>query len=110
MLKMRISLGLALVVAVLTAVVGLTQGVRPLTLLLRISVSLALFGLGSFLLSSLAEAWLKRRLAAANAKGRKIDITDTASTSTDELINPSYTGHQFSPFNPDNFERLSTKE
>lgn len=111
MFKFRIAFGLALIVAFLTAVVGLTQGARPLTLLFRTFVSLAVFGLGGYLLGTLAEIWLARRLAKVNAKGQKVDIIDKDSAiSVDELINPSHASPQFNPFVPDNFDRISTRE
>lgn len=111
MLKLRVSLGLALVVAVLTATVGLVQGARPITVLYRTVSTLAGFSLGGYLAGCLAEAYLKRRLAGVKPKRQGVDIiSKDGAIDNDELLNPSHATPQFSPFVPENFEQITAKE
>jgi len=111
MIKLRISLGLALVVAILTAIVGLVQGARLITVFYRTVISLAGFSLGSYLAISLIEMYLKRRFDGVNPKRQKLDIiSKDGIIENDELLNPSHAAPQFSPFVPENFEQITAKE
>jgi hypothetical protein len=111
MLKLGIALGLALVVAVLTAAVGLVQGARPLTILFRTGVSLGVFFLGGFLAVTLLQHYLERRLAEIKPQGKNIDIiSKDGIIDNDELLNPPPATPEFKPFVPGNFDQVTAKE
>jgi hypothetical protein len=111
MMKLRISLGLALVVAVLTAAVGIVQGVRPLTLLYRTGMAFAGFSLAGYLTTMAAERYLRRHFDAVKPKRQNIDIiSKDGIIDNDELLNPAHASPQFSPLTPENFEKLTTKD
>jgi hypothetical protein len=110
-LKLRLALCLALIVAVLTASVGLAQGVRPLTVLYRTFISLLVFGVGGYLLGCVAESFLTRWLESVKPKGQKVDIlSEDGLLSGDELLNPSHAAQPFSPLIPYDFEQISSKD
>lgn len=111
-MKLRLALGLALIVAVLTAGFGLMHGVRPLTVLYRTFISLLVFAVGGYILGSGAELLLARWLAGIKPKGQNVDIVseDDGLVTNDELIHPSHAAQPFSPLDPNELERLSTKE
>ncbi len=110
MVKLRIALGVALVVAVLTAAVGLVQGVRLPTVLYRTAISLVGGALAAYLAAHLAEAYFRRRFADIKVSGKKVDITSKDGLiENDELLNPSHATQQFSPFVPESFEQISVK-
>ncbi|HWQ62172.1 MAG TPA: hypothetical protein VN521_07665 [Negativicutes bacterium] len=111
MLKLCISLGVALVVAVLTATVGWVQGARPLTVLYRAMITFAGFSLVGYLAGLTVDGYLRRRLADVKPKRQSIDIiSKDGIIENDELLNPAHASPQFSPLSPDNFEQLTTKD
>jgi len=111
MLKLWISLGLALVVAVLTATFGLMQGARPLTVLYRAGITFAGFALGGYLAGLAAEGYLRRRFADVKPKRQSVDIiSKDGIIANDELLNPAHASPQLGPLTPDSFEQLTTKD
>jgi hypothetical protein len=112
MLKLRVSLGLALVAAFLTAAVALVQGARPLTILYRTAVSLGGFLIGGYLAATLIQLYLGRRLAGVKPQGKNIDIVSKEGIiSNDELITPPpEAAPKFSPFVPESFEQVTAKD
>jgi len=110
LVKLRIALGLALVVAGLTAAVGLVQGLRLPTVFYRTAISLAGFALAAYLAANLAESYVRRRFAGIKLKRNKVDIiSKDGIIDNDELLNPTHATPQFSPFVPENFEQISVK-
>ncbi len=110
MVKVRIVLGLALIVACLTAAVGLVQGLRLPTVFYRTAISLAGSALAAYLAVYLAESYVRRRFADIKPKRNKVDIiSKDGIIENDELLNPTHTTPQFSPFVPENFEQISVK-
>jgi hypothetical protein len=110
MLKLCIALGLALVVAAFTAVFGLMQGVRPVTVLYRAVVSLAGFTLAGYLAGIVAESYVRRRFEGIKPRGNKVDIISKDGViENDELLNPSHASPQFAPFVPDSFDKITAK-
>jgi hypothetical protein len=111
MLKLRLALGLALIVAILTASVGLVQGIRPLTVLYRTFISLVVFAVGGYLLGGYAEKVVDSWLASIKPKGQKVDIiSEDGFVTGDELLNPSHAAAPFSPLIPDDLDKITTKE
>ncbi len=111
MLKLRLALGLALLVAILTATVGLVQGIRPLTVLYRTFISLVVFAVGGYLLGGLVESRVTSWLASLKPKGQKVDIISKEDyLDNDELLSPSHAAAPFSPLIPDDFDRITTKD
>lgn len=111
MMKLRLALGLALIVAILTASVGLVQGIRPLTVLYRTFISLIVFAVGGYFLGGLVESVAARWLASVKPKGQKVDIiSEDGFVGSDELLNPSHAAAPFSPLIPDDLDRITTKE
>lgn len=110
MVKLRIAIGLALVVAVLTAAVGLMQGLRLPTVFYRTVISLTGTALAAYLAVNLAGAYFSRRFADIKPGRNKVDIiSKDGIIENDELLNPSHATPQFSPFVPENFEQISVK-
>lgn len=111
MLKLRLTVGLALIAGALTALIGLIQDVRPLTVLYRCLTSMLIFGIGGFALGVMAEGFINNLLAAIKPKGQKIDIINRDELiNVDELIGQPRPDNEFSPFTPDNFDRVSGNE
>lgn len=111
MLKLRIALLLALAVAALTAIVGLVQGARPLTVLYRVAITFAGFSLGGYVAFLAVEAYYRRRFADVKPKRQNIDIiSKDGIIENDELLNPAHASPQFSPLTPDNLTQSTTKD
>ncbi|MDR7865482.1 MAG: hypothetical protein RIN56_01630 [Sporomusaceae bacterium] len=110
MVKLRIALGLALIVAALTAAVGLVHGLRTPTVFYRAAISLTGAALAAYLAANLAEAYIRRRFAGVKPGRNKVDIiSKDGIIENDELLNPSHVTPPFSPFVPENFEQISVK-
>lgn len=110
MLKLCVALGFALVVAAFTAVFGLMQGVRPVTVFYRAVISLAGFTLAGFLAGILAESYFRRRFEGFKPRGNKVDIISKDGViENDELLNPTHAAKQFTPLVPDDFEKVAAK-
>lgn len=111
MIKLRLALGLALIVAFLTASIGLFQDIRPLTVLYRTFISLVVFAVGGYLIGGLLESVVDKWLAGIKPKGQKVDIiSEDALSDGDELLNPPHAAAPFSPLIPDDFDHITTKE
>lgn len=111
LLKLRISLGLAVVVAVFTAIAGLMHEARPTTVLYRMLITLVGFSLGGYLACLSVEGYFQRRFTDIKPKRQNIDIiSKDGIIDNDELLNPSHASPQFSPLTPENFEQLTTKK
>lgn len=111
LLKLGISLGLAAVVAIFTAVAGYVHEARLLTVLYRTLITLVGFSLGGYLVCLAVEGYFRRRFDEVKPKRQNVDIiSKDGIIDNDELLNPSHASPQFSPLTPENFEQLKTKE
>ncbi|MDT8901318.1 hypothetical protein [Anaeroselena agilis] len=110
MVKLYIALGLALVVTVVTAAVGLAKGVRLPTVLYRSAISLVGCALAAYLAAYLAEGYYRRRFGGIKPGRNKVDIiSKDGIIDNDELLNPSHATPQFNPMDPESLEHVSVK-
>lgn len=104
MLKLRLALGLALVVGFLTLIIGVMNEARPLTVLYRMFISIGVFGLVGFGLA----VWLERSLpqpevVTAMLKGQHVDIT----SQQEDMPEAQNAEDTFEPFTSDSFEQIA---
>lgn len=105
MAKLWFALGLAMVVASLTLIIGLLQDTRILTAIYRMFVSFIVFGTIGYLIAVTGEKFWGYRLTDLKSKGQKVDII-----SEEEPIGESKPEKNFIPLTPNNLERLSRSE
>lgn len=102
MLKLYISLCLALVVGTLTLTNGILHDVRMETIIYRVVISVILFGAVGYGVGIVGEKIYKELVAKDIAQGQHIDIV------SEEQINDAVVPEsEFSPFASDNFEQIS---
>lgn len=101
-LKLRIALCLALVVGTLTLTNGILYGARMVTIIYRVAISVAVFGIAGYGVGVVLEKFLKKMLIKKTQQGQHIDIVSEQQT-IDEIPNES----GFSPFTSDNFQQIS---
>jgi len=107
MAKLWFALGLALVVAALTLIIGLLQDARIATVIYRMLVSFVVFGaIGYFLALAGGKFWADA-VTDVKSKGKKVDIINEEEPVGDGEREPD---KQFVPLAPDNLERLSRSE
>lgn len=102
MLKLYISLCLALVVGTLTLTNGILHDARMATIIYRVVISVVLFGIVGYGLGALGEKIYRELVAKDIAQGQDIDIVSEEPIN-DEVVPES----EFSPFASDNFEQIS---
>lgn len=98
-MKLRISLGCALVAGLLTINFGLINDIRLLALFQRILMSMVFFGSVGFLAVTIAERYFERIDTATKTKGQSVDIITQEEPVQVET-------NSFEPLSPDNFERI----
>lgn len=113
MLKLKSTLGLALIAGTLTALIGFILDVKAYTIFYRSLISSAIFGVGGYILGGMAESYVANVKAEVNPKGQNLDIISEGDIPVEEDAaldsNPSDKA-QFSPFTPNNFERISGQQ
>lgn len=105
MAKLWLALGLAMVVASLTLIIGLLQDTRIGTAVYRMLVSFVVFGAIGYIIAVMGEKFWGYQLTDLKSRGKKIDII-----SEEEPIGDSKPEKNFIPLTPDNLERLSGSE
>lgn len=101
MLKLYISLCLALVVGTLTLTNGILHDARMATIAYRVVISVVLFSVVGYALGVMCEKFYRNLIENNRKQGLH---TDVVSEQTDEEVVPE---PEFSQFASDNFEQIS---
>jgi len=105
-LKLRITLCLALVAGTLTLTNGILYGARTVTIMYRVAISLVVFAVAGYGIGFAVEKFLKDLLvkdeALKHEQDKDIDMT-FEQKNTEELPDES----AFNPFTSDNFQQIS---
>lgn len=102
-LKLRIALCLALIVGALTLLNGMLQGARLETVIYRIIISIAIFGIIGYVLGIIVERFLKKKLEVKNREqGQKKEIVNEEQP-LDDLPKDS----EFAPFTSSSFQQIT---
>lgn len=102
MLKLYISLCLALVVGTLTLTNGILHDARLATIAYRVVISVALFGIVGYALGIVGEKIYRELITKSREQGQQSDAVSTEHT--DHEVMPE---SEFSPFASDSFEQIS---
>lgn len=102
MFKLRVALGLALIVGTLTLTNGILYDARLITIFYRVLISLIIFGIAGYFLGIVAEKFLNGLLLKDNAQEQDMDVVRQQETIED--LPPE---NEFSPFASENFEQIS---
>ena len=105
MLKLRIALGLALIVGTLTLTNGLLQGARAATIVYRTIISVVIFGFMGYGLGFITERYFGKVMEKDINKGQEIDVV-SEEQSLEELSSKS----EFAPFIAENFQKMKRPE
>lgn len=105
-LKLRISLCLALIVGTLTLTYGMLQGARIATIIFRSIVSIVLFGFIGYGLGIIFERYWQKALKEKDKnEGQEIDIV-----SEQQPLGEVCSDSEFAPFTADNFQQVTRLE
>jgi len=102
MLKLRIALGLALVVGTLTLTNGVLHDARMSTIVYRVVISIVLFGILGYVLAIVGERFYREIVEKNTTPGQDADVVNEQQIN-EEIASES----EFSPFVSDNFEQIS---
>ena len=106
MLKLYISLCLALVVGTLTLTNGILHDARMSTVAYRVLVSFLLFGVIGYALGFMGEKFYKELIDKIQKEHPQEDVSSEENTD-EEVVSESESESEFSPFASDNFEQIS---
>jgi len=101
-LKLRIALCLALIVGALTLLNGMLQGARLETVIYRIIISIAIFGLIGYGLGIIVERFLENIVVKNIEQGPK-DIVNEEQPLEEDLPVDS----EFAPFTSESFQQIT---
>jgi hypothetical protein len=101
-LNLRIALCLALIVGALTLLNGMLQGARLETIIYRIIISVAIFGLIGYGLGIIVERFLKNIVVKNVEQGQK-DIVNEGQPLDNDLPVDS----EFAPFTSNSFQQIT---
>jgi hypothetical protein len=109
MLKLRFTLGLALIGGIFTLIVSLLQDYKFATILYRAATSLIIFAVVGFGLGVIAEILIKRISANIKPKGKNIDIVSKEDNlhQVDIVDVQTAANADFAPLTPDQLEQVS---
>jgi Na+/glutamate symporter len=102
-LKLRIALCLALIVGTLTLLNGMLQGARLETVIYRIIISIAIFGIIGYVLGIIVERFLQKKLEVKNRdQGQKEE-----SVNEEQFLDDLPKDSEFAPFTSNSFQQIT---
>lgn len=107
MLKIWLAIGLALIAAVITMVMGLTNQARFTVILYRTIISIAMCASCGYLIGIVCEKKIVPYFIRLNAKQEEESEEEILAENRDETVSEKIEATAFAPFTADNLNRVS---
>lgn len=103
MYKLRFAGCLSLVVAILTLTISVVHGARPMTILYRTLISIAIFGIAGFIFGGIVERFFGRTLSSQSPKEDQGELVGEDKKIENKVAAESA---DFTPFTPENLAHV----